>query len=420
MTQCDELDDLAAAGLPTWWDRSWVVFFRWISLVMLAASTVFSMLEPGHSRSERLIILGLVVAAATWIVGMHVIPSQTQRERGWHAAAFLAVLLTLASVLMSRDVVFFIFAIAGFMHASPLRPLPLVFVGTGATSFTILYFTWGGIPSNAGEAVAFLAVLVIQTFLIGFGVAGGEKMTQLGEERRQTVARLEATLAENEALHAQLVTQAREAGVRDERQRMAREIHDTLAQGLTGVITQLEAADQRLDDPTALSTHLKRASELARTSLTEARRSVQALGPGALEQGRLPDALDDLARQWSETSGVRADASTTGASANLPAAVEVELLRIAQEALANAAKHADATRVGITLSCWDDAVTLDVRDDGRGFDPDGPRDGDGFGLTGMGQRMTPLGGTLVVESEPGGGTVVSATVPLDSTAAPGG
>ena len=108
-------------------------------------------------------------------------------------------------------------------------------------------------------------------------------MTEQSEERREALARLEAALEENAGLHAQLLTQAREAGVLDERQRMAREIHDTIAQGLTGIITQLEAADQARDRPADRDRHLENAERLARESLTEARRSVEASMPGALE-----------------------------------------------------------------------------------------------------------------------------------------
>ena len=140
---------------------------------------------------------------------------------------------------------------------------------------------------------------------IGFGLLGGEKMSDISEQRRVAVAELEAALDENVGLHAQLVTQAREAGVLDERQRMAREIHDTIAQGLTGVITQLEAALNARDRPADLERHIDAAARLARESLTEARRSVEAVQPTPLENSRLPEALSDVAGRWSDVSGSR-------------------------------------------------------------------------------------------------------------------
>ena len=151
---------------------------------------------------------------------------------------------------------------------------------------------------------------------------------------------------------------------------MAREIHDTLAQGLIGVVTQLQAAGAA-DEPAVWRRHHDSAIDLARESLTEARRSVHALRPEPLASGRLDDALAEVAARWSERHGVTAEFTTTGAARRLPPAAEDALLRTAQEALANAARHAAATRVGVTLSYLDHDVALDVRDDGRGFDPAG-------------------------------------------------
>jgi signal transduction histidine kinase len=230
--------------------------------------------------------------------------------------------------------------------------------------------------------------------------------------------RLEEMIAENTGLQAQLLTQAREAGAGDERQRMAREIHDTLAQGLTGIITQLEAAQQtgREDERERRISNAKR---LARDSLAEARRSVQALRPQALEDSRLPEALADEVARWSVTSGVAGEMETTGQARLLHPEVEVTLLRVAQEALANVAKHAGASRAGVTLSYMEDVVSLDVRDDGAGFAAAGcngqlagetPASG-GFGLISMRQRVSRLAGQLEIESEPGAGTAVSASLP---------
>ena len=222
-------------------------------------------------------------------------------------------------------------------------------------------------PQNAEAWTFYLAIIGIQTVVIGAGVVVGEKVTEQNEERRQALARLEAALEENAGLHAQLLTQAREAGILDERQRMAREIHDTIAQGLIGIVTQLEAADQARDRPADRDRHLENAERLARESLTEARRSVEASMPAALESGTLPDALADVAREWSEINGIPVEVTVTGDVIALHPEIEVALLRIAQEALANVARHAGASRAGLTLSFMGDVVTLDVRDDGVGL-----------------------------------------------------
>lgn len=329
-------------------------------------------------------------------------------------AHYFAGLILLAAGLMVFNGAFFVFAITGFIHAFLLRPAPMAFLGVALTSLVINSRIVFPDPTADGWWT-FGIIVVIQTVAIGFGTIGGEKIGELSEQRRQSVVDLQAALAENAGLHAQLVAQAREAGVVDERQRMAREIHDTIAQGLTGVITQLEAAGQVKDDEEELRRRLDNATRLARESLTEARRSVSAVLPVPLENRRLPDAIADVAARWSSLSRVPAEVTTTGTSHVLHPEVEVTVLRVAQEALANIAKHADASRVGVTLSYMGDIVTIDVRDDGVGIapgsGPNGTRSDTGFGLTAMRQRVEGLSGTLEIESEPGAGTAISASLP---------
>ena len=319
---------------------------------------------------------------------------------------------------MLRHSLFFVFMIAGFFYATILRPLALAVVGVAASSILVNTLI-AGVPTNPEGWTWYLVIIGIQTLVIGAGVVLGEKVTEQSEERREALDKLEAALVENAGLQAQLLTQAREAGVLEERGRMAREIHDTIAQGLTGIITQLEAADQARDRPTDHDRHLANAQRLARESLAEARRSVEASMPAALESGTLPEALSDIARQWSDLNGVPVDVTITGEVIPLQPDVEVALLRTAQEALTNVAKHAAATRAGLTLSFMSDVVTLDIRDDGVGFSvPDrghaggsGAGSGSGFGLSGMRQRVARVAGSLAIESEPGGGTAISARVP---------
>jgi signal transduction histidine kinase len=266
--------------------------------------------------------------------------------------------------------------------------------------------------------------------LIGAFVRLGAKTEEQNQARKLIIAelaqanqRLEDMVAENTGLQAQLLTQAREAGAGDERQRMAREIHDTLAQGLTGIITQLEAA-QQTGIEAERDRRIGNATRLARDSLAEARRSVQALRPQALEGSKLPDALAGEVARWTATSGVRAEVTATGDPVALHPEVEVTLLRVAQEALANVAKHAGAAHAWVTLSYMEDVVSLDVRDDGAGFDVSAPGRAagpvhavtatpasGGFGLIAMRQRINRLAGQLEIESEPGAGTAVSASLP---------
>jgi signal transduction histidine kinase len=239
---------------------------------------------------------------------------------------------------------------------------------------------------------------------------------------------VQAALAlENLRLVEEARRTGRQTGVLRERQRMAHEIHDTLAQGFTSIVMNLEAAEGVI--PSNLDRaqhHLDQARLTARESLTEARRLVWALRPEALESASLPDALVRLARRWSDESGIWAGVTTTGTPCALPPEVEAMLFRVAQESLNNARKHAvGASRVLLTLSYMGETVSLDVRDDGAGFDPEREfgmtrrdRDSGGFGLRGMRERVEGEGGILTVESAPGEGstlTVELPAVPCDSS-----
>ena len=232
----------------------------------------------------------------------------------------------------------------------------------------------------------------------------------------------QVTLAlENMRLIDEARQTGREAGLLDERQRLAREIHDTLAQGFTGIITNLAAAQMAQPRATAAASstlYLKSAERIARESLAEARRLVWALRPESLDRSSLSEALHRLTEEWSEETGVQTCAATTGTLRLLLPEIEVALLRTAQEALTNVRKHARASSVNITLSYMDDCVALDVVDDGVGFDPARLKDTSesydmsGFGLVAMRERIEQLGGTLVVESTPGKGTALAAELPV--------
>ncbi|MEU0565227.1 sensor histidine kinase [Nonomuraea sp. NPDC005983] len=361
--------------------------------VLLATSAVLSLLTDGRSW----IMLGLAASAAAWI---WLVP------RG---AVYTAGLVVLIGALCTQGMWFAsFFAFIGYIHSWYYLKGKWRFAGVTATAAISVVTYNGGLPDPTPSGIlAYLFFTGAIVALVGLFSFVGEITAERSAERKRMVTQLEATMKENAGLHAQLLVQAREAGVLDERQRMAAEIHDTLAQGLTGIITQLQAA-QRTED---WRRRVDNAVRLARESLAEARRSVHAVGPGQLEAAPLPEALRDVVIQWGELNGVRADFATTGTVRPMHPEVEETLLRTAQEALANAAKHAGASRVGLTLSYMEDVVTLDVRDDGAGFDPERVRDGGGFGLTSMRKRVSRLAGTLEIESEPGVGTAISASVP---------
>lgn len=198
----------------------------------------------------------------------------------------------------------------------------------------------------------------------------------------------------------------------EERTRMAREIHDTIAQGLTGTVIQLEAAEESVDEPERSLRHVRNARDLARESLQEARRSVWNLRPAATSSDGLARALQSLVDSISR-EGIAAAVEVDN-YLDLSPDTEDTLFRVCQEALANVRKHSGADRVAVTLQSTEGGVSLRIADDGRGFDPSslrGPHQEGGFGLWSMRGRLERVGGTLAVESTPGGGTVITARIP---------
>ena len=198
--------------------------------------------------------------------------------------------------------------------------------------------------------------------------------------------------------------------VEQERVRIARDIHDTLAQGFTGVIVQLEAAEdaQSRGLATESGAHLQRASALARESLQEARRSVRALRPQVLEENDLPGALDLLFQKMTAGTALQAVLTVDGTPRQLDADVAQNLLRIVQEALTNVLRHAAARHFTARLTYSADQVHLDLHDDGSGFDP--AANHDGFGLLGMKERVEIMGGHIFIESTPKTGTTISIVI----------
>jgi signal transduction histidine kinase len=203
--------------------------------------------------------------------------------------------------------------------------------------------------------------------------------------------------------------------VLEERARLAREIHDTLAQGFVGISSQLDAVAMCMpEENTPARSFLDLARRMARHSLTEARRSVMDLRASALEGQDLAAALESGTRAWTAGSGVEVDVNITGTPGALPQEMEQHLLRIAQEAVANVLKHAGASKIWVKLHLEARKLYLRIRDNGHGFEQDGVFSSRGghFGLIGMRERAERLGGELRLESHRGEGTEVEVEVPM--------
>ncbi len=215
--------------------------------------------------------------------------------------------------------------------------------------------------------------------------------------------------------NARLYKETGQIAVMEERNRMAREIHDTLAQGFTGIILQLEAAEQALSNNNDVLQHLNKARSLARGSLNEARRSVWDLRPKALEQLSLLEALRQEAGSFASSTNIKTRIDISENTRTLPPEVETTLLRVCQEALNNIRKHAKATEVRIAIAFDDSGVSLTVRDNGQGLKT-GTIKGEkgehkGFGLISMQERARNVGGKFEIQSEKGKGTMVKVAIP---------
>ncbi|MEE2060584.1 sensor histidine kinase [Rhodococcus artemisiae] len=344
---------------------------------VLALTYAAGPLLPVVARSTRAAALWLVAVGVVWLVLMSL-----SAEGVWLAFPLYFVQLHLLPRRygLVAVAVTAIGAVAGFaLHQDTVTPAAVI----GPT---------------LGAAVAVAVVWGYQT------------LYRESEQRRMLIDELTATRAD-------LAAAQHRAGVLQERERLAREIHDTLAQGLSSIQLLLRAAERALPDRTDAAADLVvQARTAAVDNLAEARRFVAALTPPALEGTTLADALDRLCATASARHGLDARFDLTGTPVPLPTAHEVALLRVAQSALANTVSHADATTVKITLSFLDDQVAVDIVDDGRGFDPSSVRppgpDGDGFGLAAMRARILDLRGTFTLESEPGSGTALAARLPL--------
>jgi two-component system, NarL family, nitrate/nitrite sensor histidine kinase NarX len=257
--------------------------------------------------------------------------------------------------------------------------------------------------------------------LLGAEIVGSFTI-RFRDRRELQVEELELTqaLAHQATLAIQLLrmaeaakAEAQQTTLLEERNRMARELHDTLAQTFTGVIVQLEAAQEMIaTTPAPVQKHLTHAGFLARQGLQEARRSVWSLRPEALETHDLHTAMLRIVQQMTDYTAIATEVVVDGTPIALPDEIESHLLRIGQESLTNILKHAQAQHIQLTLQFTSDSIALHIVDDGQGFDPRQPRRG--FGITSMQQRTQQSGGAFTLTSQIGQGTAIEVKIPVVS------
>ncbi|MFE9421396.1 sensor histidine kinase [Kitasatospora sp. NPDC006697] len=348
-------------------------------------------------------LIGVVLLGSVYALGG--VDERLRSDRRW-ACAWLAVVLVLWTLLTLRHAEFSYLAFPLYfvlLHLLPLRwAVPVLLLVTGVVVLAQAETAGGLTTPKVLGPLAGLAVAVLTA-------AGYAALYRESRERHQAVDIALRMVASLNAARTELAESQREAGRLAERQRLAAEIHDTLAQGLSSILLLTRSAESVLPgDPAVAAERIREAAATAAENLAEARRFVRELTPPALEEATLTEAL----RRQSARRG--ADFHLEGEPYPLPVEAEVALLRLTQEALSNAVQHASADRIAVTLGYLDDEVTLDVFDNGVGFTPGSQRPGEdgGFGLHGMRERIAALGGTLTVESAPGEGTAVAASLPL--------
>lgn len=397
-------------------EHAWLRGYRtWDAYYAVALITVLAFvltLEDPTARSRPLASALLLCCAAWYAVhGRRLMRSEAHGPRG---VRYLGVLLVPFAAAVA-------FAPAASLALIALVPQVYWVLRPSAATGAVVVFASVPVATEAvrtGTLASGLAdqgptALVIITFSALFGT-WAHRIIDQSRERAALIEELASTRAE-------LAEVSRQAGMAAERERIAGEVHDAVAQGLSSIVLLVQATGSTLERLTGLSDPHGRAlgqardqldlvARTARESLAEAGALVEALRPAALDTGSLPEALRRLTTRAAEDSGLATRFALRGSPEPLPVAVEVTLLRSTQEALANVRKHARASSVEVTLSYTEETVAVRVSDDGAGVEAPGgePR---GYGLAGMGRRLEQVGGRRELHSASGEGTTLMVEVP---------
>jgi signal transduction histidine kinase len=367
----------------------WVrIAHRWdfyFAVVAVAVAVAAATVDDVPATRRAIGVASVVVIAVLYMTWGHRLLSH---EQPGPASAFIGtVLITFgAGAVADGTVSYLLFALC-----------PLIFL-----SLPVRFAIPAVIAANLVPLSALSSIKAVTRFGPVFVVSGAfavwmgvwiNRVIEQSTERAALIAELESSRAEVARL-------SHLAGASAERARLAGEIHDTLAQGFTSIITLLQAADPELRDE-----RLALAVRTAKENLAESRSLIASLAPAP---GSLPDSVRRQTTRFTEECGIPAPMRVTGTPRALPTAVEVVLLRSAQEALANVRRHSGAQAAQVLLAYAGDRVRLVVRDDGCGFDP---VRANGFGLRGMRARAEQVDGALTVHSDPEKGTTIELEVP---------
>ncbi|MFC6020933.1 sensor histidine kinase [Plantactinospora solaniradicis] len=389
--------------------RFWDAYF---GLVVLAVAG-FTVASDPQPMPQRLAVLLPLAGLTGWYVGYgrRLMRDEVEDWRGYGYLAG-AFLLYVPAVLLNGSASFVLFALCpqAYMLAGPV-PATVAVIVFNSVHLTVLLARGVDPVEVATHPLPIAALVVVFSATFGSWI---QRVVAQSAERARLIRELDRSRSEVARL-------SHEAGILAERQRLAGEIHDTIAQGLTSVVLLVQAADADLDgDPERAHGHLALAARTAREKLAEARDLIAALTPAALTESSLTDALARLVTRFGAETGLAAEFHRDGTPVPLTTRTEVVLLRAAQESLTNVRKHADAGSVTVRLAFNPETVVLEVTDDGRGLTEPataGPSPSHGYGLTAMRARVDQVSGVLtlgpaVPGAATGPGTTVRIAVPI--------
>ncbi len=379
--------------------------------VIAVTLTGIAIVRAITTTTQPALAIGAGIAFLAWYAAGGLVASGTTDPRRARAWLLGLTLVWVLAVAVSPDFVwqaFLLWLLAG--HLLPTR------WALGYSSAVLVVVIAAPLLHHGAVSLAdVVGPLVGCVFALGVSW-GYLELLRDARERERLVASLTQAQGEMADLHEELARTQRQSGAIAERTRLARDIHDTVAQGLSSVQLLAHAAAERTTDA-ATGRTFGQIATIAQEGLADARRIVAALAPSELDEKALAAALGRMLRRLDEETGIATDLHVDDTLPVLPTSVEAALLRTAQSALANVRLHAGATRVVVSLIDAEDSVRLDIVDDGTGFDVTAweaasASDGSGYGLGFMRSRLRELGGGLDIESTPGEGTALSARLPI--------
>lgn len=374
---------------PDAWKRSypfWDAYFG----VALVGTVAIVVLDSGPSAATATAIgLLLALTLAYLLSGRKAARGPGRPTRDTYVYLVAMTVLFVPATVIAPAAAFGLCALAPQLYMSVRAPAASAVLAVLCSGAAFHWITQAGL--SPWIAIAILGVLVGCATVLGLVI---DRLGEQNAERARLITELDRTRDE-------LASVSRRAGILAERERLARDIHDTVAQGLGGISMLLQAAEAE----TGSNAHLTLARDAARNNLAEVRSLVSALAPPPLAEGSLDSALAELARNGTPP----AELTIGESSRSLDPATDAVLLRIAQESITNIGKHARAGSATMVLDYGMDEVTLMITDDGDGLEPAAPSGG--YGLRGMRARVEQAGGTLTVNSSPGHGTVITAVLP---------